>query len=165
MVVHLTRLVQLRAIGWLRLVSARRRASGLCGCTRRRNAMIRAPLEPGIAHPVMSGCLKECVRGRVDLLASGGDLSESPVTFPALPGSYESCVWGCSGSDAQTAHTLVTGTASPLPIEHLQRTLARQLADVRYAISSRLLEAIIASPSLLGGAVVRMSRDIAIRLL
>jgi hypothetical protein len=149
---------------------------GLAGACRRRalllrsfqgtgNAVVRIALESRIANPIMSGSIEIGVRWRTDLFAVDSYSPVAPVAFPATSGLNEACVRGRRRNDAVGAGALIARAASPLPIVGLEGPLAWQVRGILHTKPGKLPEAIVAGPPLLGGAVVRMDRDVAIRLL
>jgi hypothetical protein len=72
---------------------------------------------------------------------------------------------GRGGQHARAIRAPITGTAAPLPIKHLDRSLAWHVRRIQDTESSHLSETVIADPALFGGAVMRMCRDVGMQIL
>ena len=101
----------------------------------------------------------------IDLLAPGGDLSEPPVTLPAISLSNQRSVFGGGGNRTNAIRAAITWTASPLPVKNLEGVLAREVLHIPDAKTSNLFESVVARPALLSGAVMRIRWDVGMELL
>jgi hypothetical protein len=81
---------------------------------------------------------------RIDLLTSGGDLFEPPITLPTIALSYQRGVGRGGKRRAEAARAAVACTAPPLTIKNLNGILGWKVLCVAEAISGRLLEPVIA---------------------
>ena len=127
--------------------------------------MVSSALESRKACPITPLRIEVSVGWRIDFLAPGGDLSEAPITLPAIPLSNQRSVFGGGGNRTNTICAAITGTASPLPVKNLDRVLVRQVLSICDAKASDLFEPVVARPALLGRAVMRRRRDVGMELL
>lgn len=101
----------------------------------------------------------------IDLLAPGGDLSEPPVTLPAIPLSSQRSVLGGGGNRANAIRAAITRTASPLSVKNLDGVLIRQILHIPNAKTGNLFESVVACPTLFGGTVMRIRWDVRMQVL
>jgi hypothetical protein len=127
--------------------------------------MVSNALKTRKACPITPVRIEVAVCRRVDFLAPGGDLSEPPVTLPAISLSNQRSVLGGGGNRTNAIRAAIAWTASPLPVKNLDGVLAREVLHIPDAETGNLFESVVARPALLGCAVMRIRWDVGMEFL
>jgi hypothetical protein len=142
-----------------------RRGSGICFGTGSSNTTVCNAHESRKAQPITPRRIEVSVCRWIDFLTPGGDLSESPVTHPAICLSSQRSVLGGGGNRTNAIRAVITWTASPLSVKNLDGVLIREILHVPNAKTGNLFESVVARPALLGGAVMRIRWNVGMQIL
>ena len=102
---------------------------------------------------------------RLDLLTLGTTLLVSPVTFPMVATADKGRMCGCNSRRTELPRTMETGTTAPLPVGELESAVARHGFILRNTEAPDFGETLVAGPTLITRAVVRVRGDVVLDVL